>query len=201
MFDIHFDTTTYFTLRQVGEGNQPAEAILDAVEGRKRSAFPDHAAFMLYMENHDESRYIVDCGDAATKAAAGAVFTLPGVPMLYGGQELGQRGRRDSLAWDHARDEIRDHYDQLIDLKQEYPALGSNGDLQRVDYDADDDEQVVAFGRESDDDRYIVILNFDEGETVVGVDETVDATDLVSGESRAAEEGLTVDSVGVFEAE
>ena len=152
------------------------------------------------MENHGESRYIVDGGDAATKAAAGAVFTLPGVPMLYGGQELGQRGRRDSLAWDHARDEIQDHYDQLIDLKQAYPALGSNGDLQRVDYDADDDDQVVAFGRENEDNRYIVILNFDEGETVVGVEETVDATDLVSGESRAAEEGLTVDSVGVFEA-
>jgi len=120
--------------------------------------------------------------------------------MLYGGQELGQRGRRDSLAWDHARDEIRDHYDQLIDLKQEHPALGSNGDLQRIEYDADNEENVVAFGRESDDTRYIVILNFDEGETVVGVDETVDATDLVSGESRAAENGLTVDSVGVFEA-
>ena len=36
--------------------------------------------------------------------------------------------------------------------------------------------------------------------TVVGVDGTVDATDLVAGESRAAEDGLTVDSVGVFEA-
>ena len=200
MFDIHFDTTTYFTLRQVGDGNQPAESILDAVEGRKRSAFPDHAAFMLYMENHDETRYIVECGDAAAKAAAGAVFTLPGVPMLYGGQELGQRGRRDHLAWGHAREEIRDHYDRLIDLKQEYPALGSNGDLQRIDYD-NDDEQVVAFGRESEEDRYIILLNFGEGETVVGIDETVDATDLVSGESRAAEDGLTVDSVAVFEAE
>jgi glycosidase len=155
---------------------------------------------MLYMENHDETRYIVECGDAATKAAAGAIFTLPGVSMLYGGQELGQRGRRDHLAWDHAREEIREHYDQLIDLKNDYPALGSNGDLKRIDYDSDD-EQVVAFGRESEDDRYIILLNFGEGESVVGIDETVDATDLVSGESRAAEEGLTVDSVAVFEAE
>src|SRR6056297_1090218 len=167
MFDIHFDTTTYFTLRQVGVGNQPAEAVLDAVEGRKRSAFPDHAAFMLYMENHDETRYIVECGDAATKAAAGAIFTLPGVSMLYGGQELGQRGRRDHLAWDHAREDIRDHYDQLIDLKNEYPALGSNGDLKRIDYETDD-EQVVAFGRESTDDSYISLPKFGAGESVVG---------------------------------
>lgn len=159
------DTTTYFSPRQIGEGNQPAEAILDAVEGLKRSAFPDNAAFMLYMENHEESHYIVDCVDAATKAVAGEVFTLPGIPMLYGGQELGQRGRRDHFACDHVRDENWDHYDQLINLKQEYPTLSSNGDLQQIDYDADSDD-------------------------FFGVDERVDATDLVSGESWAAKDGL-----------
>jgi len=198
MFDIHFDTTLYFTLRQVGTGSRDADAILDAVEGRKRSGFPDHAAFMLYLENHDETRYIVDCGDAATKAAAGALFTLPGIPMLYGGQEIGQRGRRDHLAWDHAREEIREHYDDLIDLHDEHPSLGFNGDLQRINYEADSDE-VVAFGRESEAGDYVVILNFGTESQVVGIDKTVDATDLVSGESRAAEEGLTVESVAVFE--
>jgi len=199
MFDIHFDTTLYFTLRQVGTGNQDADAILDAVEGRKRSAFPDHAAFMLYMENHDETRYIVECGDDATKAAAGALFTLPGIPMLYGGQELGQRGRRDHLAWDHAREEIRDHYDDLIALHEAHPSLGFNGDLQRINYETDAPESVVAFGRESDAGEYVVVLNFGETTETVGIDKTVDATDLVSGESRAAEEGLTVEDVAVFE--
>jgi glycosidase len=199
MFDIHFDTTLYFTLRQVGNGNQPAEAILDAVEGRKRSGFPDHAAFMLYLENHDETRYIVECGDEAIKAAAGALFTLPGIPMLYGGQELGQRGKRDHLAWDHARDEIRSHYDNLIQLKENHPSLGQNGELLQVDYEADDQDSVVAFGRKSDDGEYVVLLNFGEETTTVGIDKTVDATDLVSGDSVAAEDGLTVDDVVVVE--
>ena len=199
MFDIHFDTTLYFTLRQVGNGHQPAESILDAVEGRKRSAFPDHAAFMLYMENHDETRYVVECGDAATKAAAGALFTLPGIPMLYGGQELGQRGRRDHLAWDHAREEIREHYDDLIALKENHPALGENGDLERIEYEANDADNVVAFGREGEHTEYVVLLNFGEGTETVGIDKTVDATDLVSGDSIAAETGLTVEDVAVVE--
>ncbi|ATW86964.1 glycosidase [Halohasta litchfieldiae] len=199
MFDIHFDTTLYFTLRQVGNGHQPAEAILDAVEGRKRSGFPDHAAFMLYLENHDETRYLVECGDEATKAAAGALFTLPGIPMLYGGQELGQRGKRDHLAWDHARDEIRSHYDNLIKLKENHPSLGQNGELLQINYEADDQDSVVAFGRKSDDGEYVVLLNFGEETTTVGIDKTVDATDLVSGDSVAAEDGLTVDDVVVVE--
>jgi glycosidase len=199
MFDIHFDTTLYFTLRQVGNGNQHADSILDAIEGRARSGFPDHAAFMLYMENHDETRYIVECGDDATKAAAGALFTLPGVPMLYGGQELGQRGKRDHLAWDHARDEIRSHYDDLIQMQDEHPSLGFNGDLQRIEYETDAPESVVAFGRESDAGDYVVMLNFGPETQTVGIDKTVDATNLVTGESIAAEDGLTVEDVSVVE--
>jgi glycosidase len=199
MFDVHFDTTLYFTLRQVGTGEAAADALLEAVEGRARSGFPDHAAFMLYLENHDETRYVVECGDAATKAAAGALFTLPGIPMLYGGQELGQRGNRDPLAWDHAREGIRSHYDDLIALRDDRPALGYAGSFERIDYETDRDD-VVAFAREGESDRYVVLLNFGSGPATVGIDEAVDATDLVSGESRAAEGGLTVEDVAVFEA-
>ncbi|CDK37977.1 alpha-amylase MalA [Halorubrum sp. AJ67] len=199
MFDIHFDTTLYFTLRQVGSGHQPAESLLDAVEGRARSGFPDHAAFMLYLENHDETRYVVDCGDDAVKAAAGALFTLPGIPMLYGGQELGQRGNRDPLAWDDAREEIRSHYDDMLALHDDHPALGVEGDLVRVEYETSEPDDVVAFGRENGDASYVVLLNFGSETATVGIDGTVDATDLVSGESRAAEDGLTVEDVAVFE--
>jgi glycosidase len=200
MFDVHFDTTLYFTLRQVGNGHEPAAAILDAVEGRARSGFPDHAAFMLYAENHDETRYIVECGDAAAKAAAGALFTLPGLPMLYGGQELGQRGNRDPLAWDHAREEIRAHYDDLLALQDAHPGLHGDGGIERLAYETHATDDVVAFIRETDERRYVVLLNFGPEPATVGIDESVDATDLVSGESRAVAGGLTVDDVAVFEA-
>jgi len=203
MFDVHFDTTLYFTLRQIGRGNEPAEALLDAIDGRAESGFPDHAAFMLYLENHDETRYIVECGDDAGLAAAGALFTLPGIPMLYGGQELGQRGRRDALAWNHARDEIRSHYDDLIALHDEYDSLGSTGDLNRIDYtvtaaDNAHPNDAVAFVRHTGDESLLVCLNFAEGDVEVGVDVTVDATDLVSGENRASENGLLVEDAAVF---
>jgi glycosidase len=145
---------------------------------------------MLYLENHDETRYLVECGDDAAKAAAGALFTLPGIPMLYGGQELGQRGNRDPLAWDHAREEIRDHYDDLLALREAHPVLGSAGDLARVEYDTAgtaDADDVVAFARESEAEEYVVLLNFGTEPAVVGIDETVDATDLVAGGGRGAD--------------
>lgn len=212
MFDVHFDTTLYFALRQVGRGEAPASAVLDAVDERAGVGFPDHAAFMLYMENHDETRYLVECGDDAAFAAAGALFTLPGIPMLYAGQEIGQRGTRDPIAWDHARPEVREHYEALLDVHHEASALSFHGDLSRVDYevaggtdgDGDGDaagadaDSVVAFARETRSKGFLVVLNFGAGEAVVGVDREVDPLDLVSGESCADENGLRVDSVGVF---
>ena len=199
MFDMHFDTTLYFTLRQVGRGDAPAEAILDAIDQRAGVGFPPHAAFMLYIENHDETRYVVECGDEAAMAAAGALVTLPGVPMLYGGQELGQRGRRDALAWDHAREEFSDHYERLLDVRSEIPALGYESTLERIDYETDADG-AVAFARELDD-TYVCVLNFEADPATVTLDDRdVDATDLITGESRATAAGLEVDDVAVFRA-
>ena len=197
MFDVHFDTTLYFTLRQVGQGHLPAAAILDAVEGRAEIGFPPHAAFLLYIENHDETRYVVECGDSAAFAAAGALFTLPGVPMIYGGQEFGQRGRRDALAWDHAREEFREHYDRLGDLRDSVPELGTEANVTRVDYEADTD-RAVAFAREGDTGSCVCVLNFGDEPATVRVDRPVDPTDLVSDESLATGEGVEVDDVAVF---
>ncbi|SDX88719.1 alpha-amylase MalA [Halobellus clavatus] len=198
MFDMHFDTTLYFTLRQVGRGDEPASAILDAIDQRAEVGFPPHAAFMLYIENHDETRYVVECGDDAAMAAAGALVTLPGVPMLYGGQELGQRGRRDALAWDHAREAFHEHYERLLEVREEIPALGYDGDLKRVDYGTDSD-RAVAFERSLDDEAYVCVLNFGESTATVTLDTvSVDPTDAITGESLATDEGLAVDDVAVF---
>jgi glycosidase len=200
MFDVHFDTTLYFTLRQVGRGHVPAEAILDAIDGRAEIGFPPHAGFLLYIENHDETRYLVECGDDAAFAAAGALFTLPGVPMIYGGQELGQRGRRDALAWDDAREAFSNHYERLVALRDSIPELRGDATLARIDHETDTD-RAVAFAREGDSGTVVCALNFGGEPATVQLDRAVDPTDLVSGVSLAAGDGLEVDDVAVFRAE
>jgi glycosidase len=149
LFDVHFDSTTAFALREVGAGHQPAEAVPEAVAERTEIGFPDRAGFMLYCENHDESRYIVECGEEAAMAAAGALFTLPGAPMLYAGQELGQRGRRDALVWEHAREDLQAHYERFIETRKAHPALSTAAAMAPVDATVreGDPRSVVAYGR------------------------------------------------------
>ncbi|MFC7187033.1 alpha-amylase MalA [Halorubrum yunnanense] len=204
MFDVHFDATLYFQLRQVGRGAEPAASLLDAIDQRSEIGFPDHAGFLQYIENHDETRYRVECGDAAAAAAAAATMTLPGVPMVYAGQEIGQRGRRDAIAWDHARDEVRERYERLLTTRTDHPALGPEGDLERVGYHvASGDlserpivasgnihpDDAVAFRRSDGEESLLVVLNFAPETASVAVDADHADRDLVTGESCVVVDG------------
>ncbi|WP_276273898.1 alpha-amylase family glycosyl hydrolase [Haloarcula litorea] len=200
-FQAHFDTELYAALRAVGEGDADADAITDAVDERTLTGFPDHAAFLCYIENHDERRYVADCGRAATAAAAGALFTLPGVPMLYAGQEIGERTRRGEIHWDHADEGLREHYRRLAEAREATPALGPAGDYEPVAYESDSDD-VVAFAREADE-RYVVALHFGEGTATVAVPgERVAPRDVVTDADLAGTgDAVAVDSVAVLPTE
>ena len=218
MFDVHFDATLYFQLRQIGRGAAPARTVVDAVEQRAEIGFPDHAGFLQYIENHDETRYRVECGDAAAAAAGAATVTLPGVPMVYAGQEIGQRGRRDSIAWEHTRGEVRERYERLLRTHADHPALGPEGDLERVGYhvasgdlserpiqadgDAVHPDDVVAFLRGSGPNALAVVLNFAPAEAAVAVDADHGRTNVVTGEPCVVTDGdgterIAVDDVAV----
>jgi glycosidase len=200
LFDMHFDSTTAFTLREVGDGNRPAEAVLDAIDERRRVGFPDHASFMLYHENHDEPRYLASYGEDAAFAAAGALATLPGAPMVYAGQETGQLGRRDRLDYENARADLTDHYRRLLALRDEHPALQHRAGLSRVDYEAAGTaDSIVAYRREgAGGDAVVVALNFGAGDAAVSVDAPVGDTDLVTGATVAGSDGsLAVSDVVV----
>jgi len=201
LFDMHFDSTTAFCLREVGDGNKRAEEILDAVDERRRVGFPDHASFMLYHENHDEPRYLASYGEDAAFAAAGALATLPGAPMVYAGQETGQLGKRDRLDYENAREDLTEHYRRLLALRDEHPALRHRADLSRVDYDvrAGRDDDIVAYRREAADGEAVVVaLNFGGGVAEIGVDPAVGGDDLVTGAAVGTDDGaVTVDDVVV----
>jgi glycosidase len=206
LFDMHFDSTTYAALRRVGRGDAPATDLLDAIDERGAAGFPEYAAFMLYAENHDETRYIVECGREAAEAALGALFTLPGAPMVYAGQEFGQRGKRDDLAWEHGHRDLRDHVERLATARRDRPALGADASLDRLDADVLDGsaDRVVAYRRATDDDALTVVLNFADEPATVGV-AAADATDVVTGADLAREGGegvaVRVENVAVLPAE
>ncbi|MEF8851712.1 MAG: alpha-amylase MalA [Haloarculaceae archaeon] len=198
LFDMHFDSTTYAALRRVGRGDAPATDVLDAVDERGKAGFPEYAAFMLYAENHDETRYVVECGREAAEAALGALFTLPGAPMVYAGQEFGQRGKRDALAWEHGHQDLREHVERLATARHDRSALGADASLDRLGADVREghSDRVVAYRRATTEEAVTVVLNFADEPAVVAVD-AGGSTDVVTGDDLAAGECDGDDGDGV----
>jgi glycosidase len=82
---------------------------------------------LRFIENNDTGdRFVTAHGPAMTELAATVEFTVPGMPLLYTGQEVGAEYDPYSLAEPVATKDphsLRPVYDRLISLRRELPAL------------------------------------------------------------------------------
>jgi len=200
-FDLHYDTTFYGRLREIGRGDAPASELLDAVDAADREGFSPRSSHLRYIENHDEDRYLDEFDRARQRAAAAATLTLPGMPMLYYGQETGMTHFRKPMDWG-GDPELTRYHRRLVHLRNERPVL-RRGDLADVSWSGTD--QTVAFAREYEGQRVVVVLHFGSGETDVTLAESVETVDRLSDEDIAVgtdedDTVVSVDSVVVLDA-
>lgn len=123
------------------------------------------------LDSHDMPRFLtcVNGDRSALKLAWLFMFTIPGAPCLFYGDEIGLDGRHDpdcrkAFPWDesHWDLDLRTFVRQCIELRKSRAAL-RRGQYQRV-YAAD---QVFAFTRTLPDETIYVVLNSsDEQRTV-----------------------------------
>lgn len=188
-FDLHYHTDLHDTLEAVGTGDQPASTILDAIERTTWMGYPDSSVHLLYVENHDEDRYLDTCGRAALKAAVAATITLPGIPMIYYGQERGMTGYRDPMTWEDGDDDLTRYHRMLLTAYAENSVL-HQGALSELDWTATSDAGL-AYALETDSNRVIVALNFAPQPITVTVGDTLQTTDVLTG--REIEVNVTPD--------
>ncbi len=124
--------------------------------------------FMNFTSNHDENTWNgteYDRMGAAVNAMAVFAATVPGMPLLYTGQEdkLSRKlnfFEKDPIVWnDYA---LQGFYQKLLTLKHENKALWNGtagGSMQIV---ANRGTNVFSFIRKNDPEKVLVILNFNE---------------------------------------
>ena len=115
-----------------GEAGQSGNAaLLKAWLAKQPAGYPAHAYRMRFTSNHDfNSWHGTDAelyGDAY-QALAVLTFTLPGMPLIYNGQESRLTKRlaffeKDAIAWGSY--ELTGFYQQLVTLKHKHPALAA----------------------------------------------------------------------------
>jgi glycosidase len=133
---------------------------------------PEPGTVLRFLNNNDTGeRFITRHGVQQTRVAAAMLLTLPGLPLIYNGDEVGaefQPYEEQPIAW-RDRHKLTAYYRQLIQLRRSLPALSSSA-LELVDTNRND--AVLAYIRRPaqdarppvggchDDRRALVLLNF-----------------------------------------
>lgn len=113
---------------------------------------------LTLLDSHDTPRMLSIVGRDRYLVALGLLMTMPGIPMIFAGDEIGTPGtnledgrqpfRWDPSAWDH---DLHQRHRQLIHLRKSHPALSEGGF--RWLHTSDD---VVIFERATADQTVIV---------------------------------------------
>ena len=153
--------------------------------------------------SHDTTRFRTVCGSAERQVAgAGLLFTFPGVPMVFAGDEVGLTGvdgdgARQPMPWDESRwdTDVLDAYRRLGALRRRSRAL-RHGGLRWV-HACDD---VLVFLRESRDERVLVQVSRAEHRPVAldvaTLDGEVGETLFGSGEVRRTADTVILPATG-----
>ncbi|KQV49322.1 alpha-amylase [Pelomonas sp. Root1217] len=175
--DLHtsgaFDMTYSWDLadqvfKKIGKGEAGAPLLREWL-AKQPAGYPAHAYRMRFTSNHDFNSWHgtdADLYGDAYPALAVLTFTLPGMPLIYNGQESRLTKKleffeKDAIDW--KRYELSDFYASLAALKHQHPALaaGQYGAPVKL---LDSPPDIVAFERRLDQDLVRVAVNLSRTE-------------------------------------
>ncbi len=165
-FDMTYGWDLTEVLQKIAAGRADADALRDWVRapgGGK--AFPAHAYRMRFTSNHDHNSWHGHDGELwgpAFEAMAVLAATLPGMPLVYSGQEAGLAKRlaffeKDTI--DFSRLPREAFYTRLLGLKRRHPALANGQYGAPVELLDAGDPSVFAFRRAQGGDAVTVVVN------------------------------------------
>jgi len=163
-FDLTYSWNVYDALDPLLKGKRPATA-LDEIFMMEQLQYPTGALRMRFNTNHDKNAWdspaVLKYGKDGLKLTAVLINTIPGVPMIYTGEELANDRKLslfEKVDVDSGRSrEMGELYKTLSLLRRDHKAL-SRGELIRVQSSIPAD--IYAFFRAAGSDKILTVLNF-----------------------------------------
>lgn len=164
-FDMCYGWDFHHLMNDVAKGEKTANDI-ESYFAKIDTVFPADSYIMNFITNHDENSWngtVKERMGEGGNTFAVLTFTVPGMPLIYSGQEAGLDKRlkffeKDTINWN--RQDLIPFYTQLLSLKSTNKALQNGvkgGKLVRIP--SDKNEEVFAFVREAEGDKVVVVLN------------------------------------------
>lgn len=165
-FDACYAWDLLHMMNDIAAGKKTA-ADLPAYFHRVDSVYAPRTILMNFLTNHDENSWNGTIGERygdLQRAFAVLTYTVPGMPLIYSGQEVGLNHRlqffeKDEIKWADDR-KLTAFYTLLDKLKHENPALWAGadaGEMRILKHTAP--EQVFAFTRTKGENQLLTLLN------------------------------------------
>jgi cyclomaltodextrinase / maltogenic alpha-amylase / neopullulanase len=139
-----------------------------ALTNNSNGFHPDALVFHFLNNNDTGTRFITEHGEELTRVAAALLLTVPGIPCVYTGDEIGAwyRPYYDELPLVWKEDKypgLLDYYKRLIALRKDHPSLHSR---QWQPLDVEPAKQIYSYIRYVDKNErpILVVLNFSDQE-------------------------------------
>ncbi|HCM12207.1 MAG TPA: alpha-amylase, partial [Lachnospiraceae bacterium] len=121
----------------------------------------------------------------AQQAMLALIFTVPGMPLIYSGQEVNLDHRleffeKDQILWeDFVNEEL---LTKLIHLKKEHPALWNGEEGGDIVFLETTSERVLAYRRQKGEDEIVAVINLSGQKTKLGLtfENEFQGTDLLT---------------------
>ena len=163
-FDMTYGWELLNLMNKTAKGEKGADDIAQCLK-KTDSLYSRNDYHMYFTSNHDENSWngseYERMGDAV-KCFDVLCFTLPGMPLIYSGQESAISNRlrffdKDTIAWQNYP--LQKFYKTLLAIKKNNPELWNGtagGDLQLL---KTTNKNVLAFARTKGDKQLLVVLN------------------------------------------
>jgi 1,4-alpha-glucan branching enzyme len=180
-------------MNAVAQGKEGVDSLRLSLD-RMMDRFSPNAIPMYFTSNHDENSWngteFERMGDAARSFAV-LTYMLPGMPLIYSGQEAGMDHRlaffeKDLIDWSD-KQQFSDLYRELNRLRKSNKALLSQErDGEMVEITNDQPQAVWSFKRMNEGDEVVCLFNFSKDSVKVTLGEAFPGEGYVSFPDSAA---------------
>lgn len=167
-FDMGYNWEGHHIMNSIAQGKSNVEA-WDAYMKKIDTTYQEDDFLMNFITNHDENSWSGTLkermGDAAETFLAMS-YTVPGMPLIYSGQEYGLDHRLKFFEKDQipkTKGRVWEVMEKLGTLKNNNPAL--NGGKEAANYErlqTSDDQKVLAFTRSKAGEELVFVANLSD---------------------------------------
>jgi glycosidase len=163
-FNMNYGWEFHHIMNSIAQGKAGADDVIGYF-GKVDSIYPQGSYMMHFTSNHDENSWngtvYERMGDAA-KTMAALSFTVPGMPLIYSGQEAGNDKRleffeKDEIDWSEPA--LYGFYKKLIDAKEENSALWNGCAGGNISFLNGGNDDVLVFSREKEGNKIVGVFN------------------------------------------